>query len=279
MIERAVWTGLAALLSVSLGSSLSLTASPTLARAGWLLVGVYAVAIVAVLPSMQGSPARRGATAAPSRLLLNLGAAIMGIASVALLWFLDGVWIAFVMGCPWMIGLTLLSAVFVPGRDPRSPEYKTEPGWLWRTARPAIDFLVVAVVLPLIGFTGAGASFAQYPWAVSVALVLPTLSFVVATHPDLLTVSDRGQHELRDKLLTFGMTLVSFCGVVVAGLLFPGSSEIRLLCISGAVVVAVIGLAAALHPSAQTGRRLATILVPASFLLMIIGFSVLYRLI
>ena len=76
--------------------------------------------------------------------------------------------------------------------------------------------------------------------------------------------------------MTLGLALVGFGGVLIVGWLSPGSPELRLLGISPAMVVAFTALAALLHPSAEGGRRLAEILVPASYLSMIAGITLIY---
>jgi hypothetical protein len=278
MIERALWTGLAALLTVLLGSTLSLVSSPAPACGAWLLMCVYAAAMAVVLLAVSGDSGGRGRTAGPWHLLLKVGAAFTGIVSLALLWWLTGAWIAFVIGCPSMIGVAAVATARPLGRQLHSPEHETASPGLWQSISLATDLLIVVLVLPLVGFTGAGALLSRYPWSVSAALVVSAISFVLATHPHILAVSDHGEPKFRDRLLTFGMTLVSLGGVVIVGRFFPGSSEIRLLAISGATVVSVLGLAAVLHPLAHAGRRLATIFVPISFLLLIAGFSLIYGL-
>ena len=76
--------------------------------------------------------------------------------------------------------------------------------------------------------------------------------------------------------MTLGLVLHGLAGVLIAGRFFPGSSELRLLAISAATVVAFTALAALLHPSPEGGRRLAEILVPVSYLSMIAGMVLLY---
>ena len=279
MIERAVWTGLAAILTVSLGSALSLSSSPTSSWGGWLFGFLYAAAAAGVFVSTSGDSERSGSTTRRPRYPLNFGAAVTGLASLGALWYLEGVWIAFVVGGPAMIGLTVAATVFDPVGRSESPRPEAEPTWLWPATRLAIELLFLAMVLPLVGFTSAGASLSLYPWRVTAALLVPALCYVLATHAGILAVSDLGHHERRDRIFTAGMTLVSLGGVLVAGRFLPGSSEIRLLGISVATLVAFVGLAAPLHPSAETGRRLGEILVSISFLTLIAGSSLLYALI
>ena len=269
MNARAVWTGLAAFLTASLGSALSLFSSslPSWGRAfppcgRWLLVCVYAaaVAIVQVLSWETSGPP--GVVRRRWLVLVTLGSGITALAGLGLLWYFTGQWLAFVIGGPVMLALAVRATILWPDPFP--------------AVGPGIELLLLVLVLPLVGFAAGGASLAFYPWTASAALVVPSLAFLFAIHPEVLANPDPGRHERRDRLMTLGLALLGFGGVLLVGRFFPGSSEIRLLGISPAMVVAFTALAALLHPSAEGGRRLAEILVPVSYLSMTAGLSLVY---
>ena len=276
MNARAVATGLAALLTVSLGSALSLFASPpplsgllSPSWGRWLLVCLYAAAVAVVqvvswkepgLPAAGRSP---GAGGRRWTVLVTLGSGVTGLAGLGLLWFIDGLWPAFVIGGPVMIALSTGSPV-------------SDGGFPSHAVRLTIDLLLLALVLPIVGFAAGGTALALYPWTTSASLVVPSLAFLIAIHPEVLADSDPRYHERTDRLVTLGLAVLGFSGVLLVGHFFPGSSEIRLLGISPALVVAITAAAALLHPSAEGGRRLSEILVPVSYLSMVVGLSVIY---
>lgn len=268
MNARAVWTGLAALLTATLGWALSLSSStlPSWGRfppcVRWLLVCVYAVAVVAVhlvFREKSGSP-----SAGRWRwlVLVTVGSGVTALMALGLLWFFAGVWPAFVIGGPVVLALTVRATILRPGPFP--------------AVGLGVEMLLLALVLPVVGFAAGGAPLALYPWITSAVLVVPSLAFLLAIHPEMLAEPDPGHHDRRDRLMTLGLALLGLGGVLLVGRFFPGSSEIRLLGISPATVVASTTLAAFLHPSAEGGRRLAEILVPVSYLSMTAGLSLLY---
>jgi hypothetical protein len=139
-----------------------------------------------------------------------------------------------------------------------------------------IDLLLLALVFPLVGFAAGGAPFSLHPWITPAALVVPSLAFLLAIRPTASAGPELRHGGRRIRLMTLGLVLCGLAGVVIAGALFPGSSELRLLAISPAIVVAFTAPATLLHPSPEDGRRLAEILVPVSYLAMIAGMVLLY---
>ncbi|MCK4516923.1 MAG: hypothetical protein KAU31_16790, partial [Spirochaetaceae bacterium] len=144
MNARAVWTGLAAFLTASLGSALSLFSSslPSWGRAfppcgRWLLVCVYAaaVAIVQVLSWETSGPP--GVVRRRWLVLVTLGSGITALAGLGLLWYFTGQWLAFVIGGPVMLALTVRATILRPGPFP--------------AVGPGIELLLLALVLPLVG--------------------------------------------------------------------------------------------------------------------------------
>ncbi len=257
------------MLTASLGSALSLFSSPLLSWGRvpspcgrWLLVCVYAMAIAIVQVLSWETSGSAGVVRRRRLVLVTLGSGITAFAALGLLWYLTGVWPAFVIGGPVMLALIVRATILRPDPFP--------------AVGPGIELLLLALVLPLVGFTAVGAPLALYPWTASAALVVPSLAFLLAIHPEVLADPDSGQHERRDRLMSLGVALLGFGGVVLVGRFFPGSSEIRLLGISAATVVAFTALAALLHPSAEGGRRLAEILVSISYLSMAAGLSLVY---
>jgi len=251
MNVRAVWTGLAALFTISLGFALSLLAGSFPSWVQWLTVCVFAVAI-AVAQEFSRNRA----------ILVTIGSGIAGLVGLGLLWYLGGGWLALVIGGPVMLALTVGGTVAGPG--------------ISASVRLAIDIALLALVLPLVGFAAGGAPVLLFPWVVSAILIVPALAFLFAIHPEFLADPDPGQHERRDRLMTLGLALSGLGGVLLVGGFFPGSTEIRLLGISPAVVVAVLSLFTLLHPSAESGRRLVEVLVSVSYLSMIASLSLVY---
>ena len=261
MNVRAVWTGLAALFAVSLGSALASFSDAPASWGRWLLACVYAAAVAIVQMLSWEKLGSSGAGRRRWMVPVNLGSGITALAGLGLLWYLEGAWLGFVVGGPVMLALTVTATIHEP------------------TVRLPIDLFLLALALPLVGFTAGGANLALYPWTTSAALTVPSLAFLFAIHPEALANPDPQHHERTDRLMTLSLALVGFGGVLIVGRFSPGSPELRLLGISPAMVVAFTALAALLHPSAEGGRRLAEILVPASYLSMIAGITLIYAIV
>lgn len=135
------------------------------------------------------------------------------------------------------------------------------------------ELVLFALVFPLVGFLAAGRTFAGYPWSVSGALAVIAGPLTAATPAGLPERGDRPSTNRVYRARALAAVLSSFAGVVLMGVLSPGAVEARLLGLSPAVVVSVLGMTGCLHPSPEGSWRLTGIVVPLSFLSATFGLA------
>ena len=262
MIARAVWTGLAALLTISLGTAIAVssgagptdsTGSPVTA---WLLSCLFGLATSAVPGSLWRRTSEVHAEwRSPGAVAVTAGAGfVISVLALALLGALHGSWQAAVSGGVLTLVVLFVCAVFGPRRQ-----------WRPSVVGAATTLVVVSVGLPVVAFAGAGGLLAEFPWQITPALLLALTPLVLNTHEELLAGRRREREQVSDRLLSIVMMLLSFFGLVAITVSFPAPWEIRLLGVAPAAVVSLCGLGAILHPTPSEGRRLAGVLASLSY--------------
>lgn len=136
------------------------------------------------------------------------------------------------------------------------------------------ELILFALLFPIAGYLAAGQGLTAFPWSVCGALAVVAGPLLAAAPDGLPVASDLPSPNRAYRARTIGAILTSFAGVVLMGLLSPGTAETRLLGLSPAVVVSVLGLAGCLHPSPEESWRVTGIIVPLVFLSATLGLAV-----
>lgn len=269
MTARAVWSGLAVVLTVSLGTALAPTIRTPSSAAVWLLSCFGALAIIAaVVMSWRCNTGMRSEWRSRSTAAIIGGISLAAAMCVfGLLWLLTGAWSAIAVGGAGGFVVVVVHCVIGPRRR-----------WPAATSAAGTTLVVLAILLPVVAFAATGCELAAFHWEVLPALLIAAAPMVLAIHPELLAGRAQDTETRSDRLLALGMVTANVAGVIAIVALFPGSWELRLLGVSPAAVVSLVGVAALLHPSAATGRHLASLLSSVSYCAATAGLSLVFAL-
>lgn len=176
-------------------------------------------------------------------------------------------WVALV-AAPILAGLVFLYRFFlaprIVHRSTRRAAASTDAA-LPDSPRPgtiiaviALEALILGSLLPLAGALLVSPARTAVLWGLPVCGLPAAIVFAAGNKRALRQLSDPGQEVRRDRRAAWALAAAGVSGVIFGGLIFPAPGEIRLLGIAPAAIVALLGVAAPLHPDAATGRVLAT---------------------